>query len=499
MSARKSMTVRFFIHSVAKRAEATALLDSGATENFMNLSYAKWLKLPIKELAQPRKLFNVDNTENISGELKHYTDLQVQTGNKTTKLRFFLTHIGEQKAILGYPWFAANQPKIDWKQGWIDHTQLPIIFRADDAKRAIFTPRWKNMPRPTNRDRYFIGSVTIHPKQTKQMQTNLPDEYKRHKKVFDEQKSQRLPRHTIWDHAIELLPNAPKSLPGRLLPLTQEEIMEVHKFVDEHLKRGTIRESWSPYVANFFFVKKKDGKLRPVQDYRPLNKWTIKNRNVSPLIPATIDRLSGCTLFTKFDVRWGYNNIRIKPGDEWKAAFLTPEGLFEPKVMFFGLTNSPATFQMMMNTIFRKEVAKGWLSVYMDDIAIHSKKRPMETEEQHRQRHRIYVHHVLDKLEEHDLYLKPEKCAFEKDEIDYLGVIIGNGIVKMDPSKLKGVADWPKPKTPTEIRQFLGFTGYYRYFIPKYSEIARPLLDLTKKDIVWKWEKRQQQAFEELK
>ena len=113
--------------------------------------------------------------------------------------------------------------------------------------------------------------------------------------------------------------------------------MEVHKFVDEHLKRGTIRESWSPYAANFFFVKKKDGKLRPVQDYGPLNKWMIKNRNVSPLIPATIDRLSGCTLFTKFDVRWGYNNIRIKPGDEWKAAFLTPEGLFEPKVMFFRL------------------------------------------------------------------------------------------------------------------------------------------------------------------
>ena len=167
--------------------------------------------------------------------------------------------------------------------------------------------------------------------------------------------------------------------------------------------------------------------------------------------------------------------------------------------MFFGLTNSPATFQMMMNTIFRKEVAKGWLSVYMDDIAIHSKKRPMETEEQHRQRHKLYVHHVLDKLEKHDLYLKPEKCAFEKDEIDYLGVIIGNGIVKMDPTKLKGVADWPIPKTPTEIRQFLGFTGYYRYFIPKYSEIARPLLDLTKKDIVWKWEERQQRASEELK
>ena len=198
----------------------------------------------------------------------------------------------------------------------------------------------------------------------------------------------------------------------------------------------------------------------------------MKNWNIFPLIPATINQLSRCTLFTKFDVRWGYNNIRIKPGDEWKATFLTPEGLFEPKVMFIGLTNSPATFQMMMNTIFHKEVAKGWLSVYMDNIAIHSKKWPMESEEQHHQWHKIYVHHILDKLEKHDLYLKPEKCAFEKDKIDYLGVIIGNGIVKMDPLKLKGVADWLKPKTPTEIRQFLGFTGYYRYFIPKYSEIA---------------------------
>ena len=108
----------------------------------------------------------------------------------------------------------------------------------------------------------------------------------------------------------------------------------------------------------------------------------------------------------------------------------------------------------------------------MDNIAIYTKKKATETEDQHRQRHQLYMHHVLDKLKTHDLYLKPKKCTFEKEKIDYLGIIIGQGTVKMDPSKLKGVADWPKPKTPTEIRQFLEFTGYYRYFIPKYSEIA---------------------------
>jgi hypothetical protein len=402
---------------------------------------------------QPRKLFNVDGTENKSGELRYYTDLQVRTGTSTTSLRFFLSDLGEHKAILGYPWFAATQPKIDWKKGWIDHTQLPIILRTNDAKKAIFVPRTKNVPRQTDPIRYYIRRATILPRElTKANQKpDIPREYAQHDKVFSEEQSQRLPGHTIWDHAIELLPDAPATLPAGLIPLNLKEREEMHKFVDEHLTRGTIRDSKSPYAASFFFIKKKDGKLRPVQDYRPINKWTKKNRNVSPLIPQTIDRLSGCTLFTKFDVRWGYNNIRIKPGDEWKAAFLTPEGLFEPMVMFFGLTNSPATFQMMMNTIFRREVAQGWLSVYMDDIAIHTKPKEEETEEQHLARHRQHTHHVLNILKENDLYLKPEKCEFEKDEIEYLGVRVGRNSLRMDPKKLESVSSWPTPRKPTHV------------------------------------------------
>src|SRR6267142_2746197 len=127
--------------------------------------------------------------------------------------------------------------------------------------------------------------------------------------MFSEQQSQRLPEHTVWDHAIELLPGAPASLPGRLLRLSQNEIKEISKIVAEHLQRGTIRPGIGPYAANVFCVKKKDGKLCPVQDYRPVKKWTKKNRNVSPLIPQVVDQLTGCTLFTKFDIRWGYNNI----------------------------------------------------------------------------------------------------------------------------------------------------------------------------------------------
>ena len=128
------MTIRFYIHTIAKRAEAVALVDSGATENFMNLTYTRWLKLPIHPLEKPRKIFNVDGTENKSGELRYYTDLKVQTGTTRSLLRFFLTDLGENKAILGYSWFATTQPKIDWKRGWIDSSQLPIIFRAPNAK-----------------------------------------------------------------------------------------------------------------------------------------------------------------------------------------------------------------------------------------------------------------------------------------------------------------------------------------------------------------------------
>ena len=168
-------------------------------------------------------------------------------------------------------------------------------------------------------------------------------------------------------------------------------------------------------ASPFFFVKKKDGKLRPVQDYRKLNEMTVKNRYPLPLISELIDQLTGAKYFSKMDVRWGYNNIRIKDGDTWKAAFRTNRGLFEPLVMFFGLTNSPATFQTMMNDIFREEIAEGWVVIYMDDILVFSKDK---------KQHQEQVKRILEKLRQHQLSLKAEKCYFDKEEIDFLGLII---------------------------------------------------------------------------
>jgi Reverse transcriptase (RNA-dependent DNA polymerase) len=124
-----------------------------------------------------------------------------------------------------------------------------------------------------------------------------------------------------------------------------------------------------------------------VQDYQPINQWTICNAYPLPLIPELINQLSRCSLYTKFDIWWGYNNIRIKEGDEWKAAFITNEGLFKLTIMFFGLTNSPVTFQTLMNSIFTNDITEKWLTVYMDDMAIHTKCLPGETEELHIQCH----------------------------------------------------------------------------------------------------------------
>ena len=162
-----------------------------------------------------------------------------------------------------------------------------------------------------------------------------------------------------------------------------------------------------------------------------------------PLILELIYDLVEKCLFSKFDIQWGYNNICIKKDDKYKATFKTSEGLFEPTVMFFGLTNSPATFQTMMDNIFQEEVIQGWLRIYMDNMIIAT--------EDNKVLHKLCVNHLLDKLEKFDLSLKLEKCKFYQCEVKYLGVLIGNGTVKMDPIKVQGITDWPTPQTVKDI------------------------------------------------
>ena len=163
---------------------------------------------------------------------------------------------------------------------------------------------------------------------------------------------------------------------------------------------------------------------------------------------------------------------------KWKAAFITHKGLFEPTVMFFGLTNSPATFQRFMNDSFHDMIAEGWLVIYMDDLLIFSPNKETHCKRTER---------VLQRMMELDLHLKLEKCRFATTEVEYLGMIVKPGQLAMDPVKLDGIASWPTPEKVKDVRLFLGFANFYQRFIPNYSNVAHPLIDLTKKNLPWNW------------
>jgi len=218
--------------------------------------------------------------------------------------------------------------------------------------------------------------------------------------VFEKKQSERMPTRKLWDHVIDIREGfMPRK--GKVYSLSREEREEVREFVKKQLRKGYIQPSKSPQMVPVFFVGKKDGKKRMVQDYQYLNEWTIKNNYLLPLISDVLENIGTKKLFTKMDLRWGYNNIRIKEGDEWKAAFTMPERLFEPTVMFFGLTNSPAIFQAMMNELLKDLINTGKVAVFIDDVIVGT-----ETEEEHDE----LVVEVIRRLEENNLYVKLEKC-----------------------------------------------------------------------------------------
>ena len=186
----------------------------------------------------------------------------------------------------------------------------------------------------------------------------------------------------------------------------------------------------------------------------------------------------------------GYNNVRIKEGDEWKVAFSMPEGSFEPMVMFFGLTNSPATFQMMMNDLLRDLVVEEKVAVFINDVMVAT-----EAEEGHDE----IVEEVLRRLEENDLLVKPEKCVWKIREVEFLGVIIGEDRIRMEKEKVQGVIEWLVPRSVKDVQKFLGLANYYRWFVKDFAKIAKPLYKITRKENKWSWGERQQKTFEELK
>jgi hypothetical protein len=454
-------------------------VDSGATDNFISDKLLKRMKIGKLNLQKPHVIWNIDGTHNQSGMIKQFVDLQVQCRDKTENRKFLVTDLGEDEIILGYPWLAAFQPKIDWKLATLDESMQPLVIKTlglnTDEEVVCIHTAWckKAATLAIPGEEIFLHrfdkskmcktstaaelAVKALPKEEKTWDQIVPIQYHKWKKVFSKEEAKRFPQHQPWDIAIDLVEGTPKTLDCKIYPLTLVKQGKLEDYIKENLEKGYIHPSKSQYSSPFFFIGKKDGKSQPVIDYRKLNSFTIPDCYPLPLIQELVDKVRNARLFSKMDVQAGYNNIRIREGDKYKAAFKTNMGLFENRVMPFSLRNAPSVFQRMMNTQFVNIIATRHVIIYMDNILI--------AMHDNRDEHRKIVHQVLKRLMELDLYLKPAKCIFETKKIEFLGVILKNGTVTMDPVKVAGVEEWKEPKTVKDIRKFLGFCNFYRRFI----------------------------------
>ena len=317
----------------------------------------------------------------------------------------------------------------------------------------------------------------------------LPPQYANYAKVFNEPKDGKLPPRRSFDHTIDLK-NTFILKVAKTYPMNPNEMDICKEFIDKHLKSGKIHKSQSPQASSFYFIQKKDGELHPCQDYWYLNEHTVRNMYPPPLISTLINKLQGAKYFSKIDIQWGYNNIHIKEGDKWKAAFITPYSLYEPTVMSFGQCSSPPTFQAFMDSTFRDMIIEGWLIIYMDDVLVAA-----TTLEECQERTKW----GLKRMQEEDLHLKLAKCAFDQMEVEYLGLVVKEGEVHIDPTKLNAVWDWELPKSVKAVHSFIGFCNFYQKLIPNFSTLTQHLHDLTKKGITFSWGKEQDDMFVKLK
>ncbi|CEL56021.1 hypothetical protein RSOLAG1IB_02035 [Rhizoctonia solani AG-1 IB] len=347
------------------------LIDSGATSNFISPTIVEKLQIPKKSLETPRVVRMLDGTLSETGKIWHEVEITVGIQNHIHPISFLVCPIGKHEAILGMRWLSSKNPKIEWSNG--------IITFPKEESAAIASEEEPD-PNPL---------VLIPPK------------YHEFAQVFGEEEFKVLPPHRDYDIGIELTPEA-SLFHGPIYGMTDAESRALKEHLDTKVATGKIRPSKSPAGAPVMFVKKPNGSLRLVVDYQKLNEVTVKDVYPLPRQDDLMAKLRDAKIFTKLDLRWGYNNVQIKEGNEWKTAFKTKYGSFEYLVMPFGLTNAPAAFQQFMNNLFR-DLLDITVVVYLDDILIFSKD-PAE--------HSKHVCKVLHQLARNQLFCKPSKCHF---------------------------------------------------------------------------------------
>ncbi|KAL0149639.1 hypothetical protein M9458_055166 [Cirrhinus mrigala] len=403
-------------------AERARRYREGAAGNFIDQAYAAQLGIETEVLSQPLKITAIDGRPlNFSPVTQRTKEIHLQIDNHSEKIHFHVTKITSPPIILGHPWLVTHDPFISWTTNRIVHWGATCQELCLQAKAGTCSGESE------------VPDVNLE---------SIPVPYRDLAEVFSKRRAALLPPHRPYDLAIDLVPGAVPPR-GHLYSLSATEHQAMEEYVAEGFRAGIIRPSSSPAAAGFFFVKKKDGGLRPCVDYRGLNQITIKNRHPLPLTNTALDALSGARFFTKLDLRSAYNLVRIREGDEWKTAFITPTGNYETLVMPFGLCNSPSVFQQFINDVLRDML-------------------------------------VLRRLLAHQLYCKLEKCAFHQHTTTFLGFVISSQGVAMDPQKLEAVRSWPLPTSLKQLQRFLGFVNFYRRFIQGFSATAAPLTALTK-------------------
>jgi hypothetical protein len=433
----------FYINAI----RAAILFESGATNSFISTRYANTNELPLQNMKTPMVVI----TPKRPIEANYMTHILTLT---IMGREFWATPIVLDESsidlILGMSWLRKAKTVIHCARGTVELTsskgeifEVEIIVTAS-TRPAVFLI-----------DGMFVGNNT-------RVVRDFHD-------VFPEELPGMPPDREV-EFVIDLLPRtAPIS--KRPYMMSVEELKELKKQLTELQEAEYIRLSSSPCGVPVLLVQKKDGSQRMCVDYRSLNDVTVKNKYPLPRIEDLFDQMRGARVFSKIDLRSGYHQMKIRSSDIPKTAFSTRYGLYEFTVMSFGLTNAPAYFMNLMNKVFMEYLDR-FSIVFIDDILVYSKNDSD---------HEEHLQLVLQKLRDNRLYAKFSKCEFWIDEVPFLGHIISNGGISVDPANVREIVAWSIPSTVTEVQSFLGLAGYYRRFIEGFSKIAKPMTSLLEK------------------
>ncbi|KAJ4807602.1 polyprotein [Rhynchospora pubera] len=492
-----SQTLKFkgFIH----QTPILTLIDSGSTHSFIHPSVVHLNGVPT--VPAPPMLVKTASGSKLLSDSK-CQPLQFALQQHQFEGEFRVLEVQGYDVILGMDWIAKVGPVIiDCVQGVVKlkqgDTEVSLLLQSEVAEvklchGEVCLTKEQQKGSEIIFAQLFVTQMTASSDVYSTLEDHLPNMppqlqqvvLKFHS-VFSDPSS--LPPARPTDHQIPLKADV---TPVNIRPYRFSHFQkpEIEKIIEELLVSGYIRASTSPFASPILLVKKKDHSWRLCVDYRKLNDITVKNKFPIPIIDDILDELHGAKIFSKINLKYGYHQIRMFERDIPKTAFRTHLGHYEFTVMPFGLTNAPATFQALMNSIFKPFLRK-FILVFFDDILIYS-----HNMEEH-------IHHLtiaLQVLQDNQLYAKLSKCTIGTTSVEYLGHLITEEGVSTDPSKVEAMTTWPTPTNIKQLRGFLGLTGYYRKFVRNYGMISKPLTELLKND-AFKWGPEAQQAFQLLK